>query len=75
MDEFLTSIAVAISPDLKLKRLETLEKIKSGKKCIVVTHLMGYLKYLTNKSDFDFNKKEYKENDILDRKRDDLSLR
>jgi len=67
MDEFLTSIALAVSPDLKLKRLETLEKIKFKKKCIVVTHLMGYLKYLTNKIEFDKNKKEYKVNDVINR--------
>ena len=67
MDEFLTSIALAISPDLKMKRLETLEKIKLGKKCIVVTHLMGYLKYLTNINDFSLNKKTYKVNDFINR--------
>ena len=42
MDDFLTSVAVAISPDLKVKRLETLEILrKSDKKQIVVTCLMG----------------------------------
>ena len=39
MDDFLTSVAVAISPDLKIKRLETLEQIRSGKKVIVVTRV------------------------------------
>lgn len=48
MDDFLTSVAIAISPDLKNKRLETLDNIKSNKKSIVVTNLMGYLKYLPN---------------------------
>ena len=42
MDDFLTSVAVAISPDLKIKRLETLDIISSGKKTIVVTNLMGF---------------------------------
>ena len=51
MDDFLTSVAVAISPDLKIKRLETLDTIRSGKKSIVVTNLMGYLRYLPNKND------------------------
>ena len=51
MDDFLTSVAVAISPDLKIKRLETLDTIRSGKKTIVVTNLMGYLRYLPNKND------------------------
>lgn len=46
MDDFLSSVALAISPDLKLKRLETLERIKENNKVIVVTNLMGYLRYL-----------------------------
>ncbi len=52
MDDFLTSVAIAVSPDLKIKRLETLEKIKNAKKShIVVTSLMGYLKFLPNKDE------------------------
>ena len=52
MDDFLTSVALAISPDLKIKRLETLEVIKNSKeKKIIVTNLMGYLKYLPNLSE------------------------
>ena len=47
MDDFLTSVALAVSPELKLKRLETLEKIDSQKH-IVVTNLMGYLKFNAN---------------------------
>ncbi len=45
MDDFLSSVALAISPDLKIKRLETLQKIEEEPH-IVVTNLMGYLKYL-----------------------------
>lgn len=45
MDDFLSSVALAISPDLKIKRLETLKKIEE-KKHIVVTNLTGYLKFL-----------------------------
>ena len=48
MDDFLASVAIAISPDLKVTRLETLEHIKKNKKTIVVTNLMGYLRYLPN---------------------------
>lgn len=49
MDDFLTSVALAVSPDLKMKRLETLERIQSSKKKkIVITNLMGYLKFLPN---------------------------
>ena len=51
MDDFLTSVALAVSPDLKVKRLETLEKITSGKKKIVITNLMGYLKFLPNQDE------------------------
>ena len=51
MDDFITSIALAMSPELKLKRLETLKKIESKDKLIVVTNLMGYLRFLTNVSE------------------------
>jgi len=71
MDDFLTSVAVAISPDLKIKRLETLERIRNDKKCIVVTNLMGYLRFLpdmNNTSNLEFNldkKTSIKRDDIL----------
>ena len=45
MDDFLSSVALAASPDLKIKRLETLRLLEHGKH-IVVTNLMGYLKFL-----------------------------
>lgn len=50
MDDFFTSVALAVSPELKLKRLETLEKLKTGRH-IVVTNLMGYVHYLPNKEE------------------------
>ena len=46
MDDFLTTMILAVSPELEIKRLETLENIKKNKKSIVVTNLMGYLKFL-----------------------------
>ena len=50
MDDFLTSEALAISPDLKASRLETINTIvSSDKKQIVVTHLMGFLRFLPTK--------------------------
>lgn len=49
MDDFLSSMIVAASPELKYKRLETLDKLKSTNSFIVVTNVMGYLKYLPNK--------------------------
>ncbi len=46
MDDFVASIAIAISPELKIKRLETLNVLKQGSHKIVVTNLMGFLRYL-----------------------------
>ncbi len=47
MDDFLTSEALAISPDLELNRLSTLEDSLNSKH-IVICNLMGYLRYLPN---------------------------
>ena len=52
MDDFLTSVALAVSPELKINRLETLEVIKN-KKHIIVTNLMGYLRFLPDKNQKD----------------------
>ena len=49
MDDFLTSEALAISPDLQISRLETINEIIKGKPLIVITNLMGYLRYLPTK--------------------------
>ena len=49
MDDFLTSMAVAISPDLEITRLETLNSLLSDEKHILVTHLMGFLRFLPEK--------------------------
>ncbi len=46
MDDFLTSEALAISPDLKYKRLETLNTLLVDSHQIVITNLMGYLRFL-----------------------------
>lgn len=46
MDDFLTSEALAISPELKIKRLETMNSSFDGRPKIIVTNLMGYLRYL-----------------------------
>ena len=51
MDDFLTSEALAISPDLLYNRLETLNQIIE-KPSIVITNLMGYLRFLPSKSDY-----------------------
>jgi len=49
MDDFITSSVLAMSPEFKLGRLNALEKINK-KKQIIVTNLMGYLKYLPSKN-------------------------
>lgn len=50
MDDFLTSEALAVSPELKSIRLNTLNEISmSNKQNIVITDLMGFLRYLPSK--------------------------
>ncbi len=49
MDDFLTSEAIAISPDLKINRLETIVEMMKEDKKIVITNLMGYLRFLPTK--------------------------
>lgn len=68
MDDFLSSMIIASSPELKYKRLETLDKIKDNKKYIIVTNLMGYLKYLPSKDIKNYF--EVHKNDLI--KRDEL---
>lgn len=52
MDDFLTSEALVISPDLEFNRLETINNIISGNGNIVITNLMGYLRYLPTKKNY-----------------------
>lgn len=52
MDDFLTSESIAMSPDLKITRLETINKTLVPTKKIVVTHLNGYLRFLPNKEKY-----------------------
>lgn len=50
MDDFLVSEAVAISPDLMVKRIETLNEIcNNNSKKLIITNLMGYLRFLPSK--------------------------
>jgi len=49
MDDFINSEALAISPELKAERLTTINKLIEEEKYIVVTNLMGYLRYLPKK--------------------------
>ena len=49
MDDFLTSEALAISPELEISRLETLNELLQNNKKIVITNLMGYRRFLPKK--------------------------
>ncbi len=49
MDDFITSKVIAISPEFELGRLNVLDKL-SSQNLIIVTNLMGYLKYLPSQS-------------------------
>ena len=49
MDDFLTSEAVAVSPEFLAERLNTLNTLCDNSKYIVVTNLMGALRFLPNK--------------------------
>ncbi|MDD3187386.1 MAG: transcription-repair coupling factor [Bacilli bacterium] len=52
MDDFLTSEALAVSPEFKSIRIETLDYLVK-KRSIVITDLMGYLRFLPSKKVFE----------------------
>ena len=52
MDDFITSEAIAVSPEFKITRLETMNSILNQPKAIIITNLMGYLRYLPSKEKF-----------------------
>ena len=49
MDDFITSEAIAISPEFKSERIHTLNCLVKDEDYIVVTNLMGILRYLPTK--------------------------
>ncbi|HHU54268.1 MAG TPA: transcription-repair coupling factor [Mollicutes bacterium] len=63
MDDFLTSEALAMSPELMVTRLETIQSIIRNEKKIIVTNLMGYLRFLPPKKLFIDNVLEIQIND------------
>ena len=68
MDDFVSSMLTASSPDLKVKRLDTLSHINDKNKKVIVTNLDGFLKFLPSKKDIlNFDIKLSKDEDI-DRK-------
>lgn len=56
MDDFITSEAIAVSPEFKINRLETMNSVIKEKKSIIITNLMGYLRFLTSKEKFQDSK-------------------
>ena len=73
MDDFITSKVIATSPELKNTRLETIDELISSEKSIVITNLMGFLRYLPSKEIYLNNNllleigKEYKKNILLEK--------
>lgn len=53
MDEFITSVAVATSPEFAINRLDTLNSINKTGPSIIITNLMGFLKFLPSKATID----------------------
>lgn len=49
MDDFITSEAIAISPEFKSERINTINSLIKDNKYIVVANLMGILRYLPSK--------------------------
>ena len=66
MDDFLTSVALAISPELKITRLETLNTLGNKEKYIIITNLMGYLRYLPTFKNYNNASISINKNDVLD---------
>lgn len=66
MDDFLTSEAIATSPDLMVNRLETITSILENDKVIVITNLMGYLRFLPTITTYQENIKTFQVNQDFD---------
>ncbi len=67
MDDFIASVSLAISPEFKIKRLEVLDKLKDKQKMILVTDLMGYLKFLPSVKNKNLMTKKIKVKEKLNR--------
>ena len=67
MDDFLTSEALASSPDLLSIRLNTLNEISNSKNNIVITNLMGLIRYLPSKELWKNSIITIKKGDLIDK--------
>ncbi len=69
MDDFIVSEAAFISPDLMAKRLETINELsEDNNKYIVITNLMGYLRFLPSKKLWNSLKIKLKKNSTFIKK-------
>ena len=64
MDDFLTSEALAISPEFKFTRLDTLNTLLNEKR-IVITNLMGFLRFLPSPKSYKDSYSRVKINDEI----------
>ena len=69
MDNFITTEAAIGSPELEVTRLETLNSIVNAKKKIVITNLMGLLRFLPTKEKFLNSIINLKVNDEIDKEK------
>lgn len=69
MDDFLTSEAIAISPEFKINRLETINNTIKNQKSIIITNLMGYLRFLPPKQNFKNSYITLKENETYNQQK------
>ena len=67
MDDFLASASIAVSPELKITRLETINHILERERSIVVTHLNSYLRYLPSKKKYEESVLKLEVGDVIDR--------
>ena len=67
MDDFLTSEALAMSPELKSIRLNTLNNLSTSTNNIVITNLMGALRYLPSKEIWKSSNIKIKKSDTIDK--------
>ena len=65
MDDFITSEAIAVSPEFKITRLETMNSVINEEKAIIITNLMGYLRFLPSKEKFKDSKINLKVGDTI----------
>ena len=64
MDDFLTSEALAISPEFKFTRLDTLNSILEEKR-ILITNLLGFLRFLPSPKQYKSSYQNIKLNDEI----------